>query len=138
MVEKPKKATKGRIRERSGIPPPFFVLTKKLYNILKFWVKDGMVVLPICKREPIEEEKPGTLYRRYHKRSDLHTMDCYALRNIFHEKVAKSDLVIKNGKHMDVRMHTLEVVMTFFMGCEDPKRLRIWSVALRPRLCKTK
>lgn len=32
-------------------------------------------------------------------------MDCYALSNIFHEKVAKGDLVIKNGKHVDARMN---------------------------------
>ena len=70
MLEKPKKATKGRIRERNGIPPPFFVSTEEQYSILKAWVKDGMVVLPKCKREPTEEEKPGTFYSRYHRRSD--------------------------------------------------------------------
>ena len=139
MVEKPKKAIKGRIKERSGIPPPFSVSTEELYNILKAWVKDGMVVLPKCKREPTEKEKLGTLYSRYHRRSDQHTMDCYALRNIFREKVAKSDLVIKNGKHMDVRMHTLEVAMTFSWVVKIlwRKRLRIWSIALHPHLCKT-
>ena len=47
-------------------------------------------------------------------------MDCYALRNIFHEKVAKGDLVIKNEKCADKRMHILEVAITFFIGCEDP------------------
>ena len=98
-----------------------------------------MVVLPKCKREPTKEEKLGTLYSRYHRRSDQHTMDCYALRNIFREKVAKSDLVIKNGKHMDVRMHTLEVAMTFSWVVKIlwRKRLRIWSIALHPLLCKT-
>lgn len=139
MVEKPKKAIKGRIKERSGIPPPFSVSTEELYNILKAWVKDDMVVLPKCKREPTEKEKLGTLYSRYHRRSDQHTMDCYALRNIFCEKVAKNDLVIKNGKHMDVRMHTLEVAMTFSWVVKIlwRKRLRIWSIALHPHLCKT-
>ena len=34
--------------------------------------------------------------------------------------VAKGDLVIKNIKHTDQRMHMLEVAMTFFMECEDP------------------
>ena len=59
MVEEPKKATKGkkRERERSGIPLPFSVLVEELYSILKAWVKDGVVVLPECKREPTEEEK---------------------------------------------------------------------------------
>ena len=47
-------------------------------------------------------------------------MDYYALRNIFHEKVAKGDLVIKNGKCTDFKMHRFEVVMTFFIGCDDP------------------
>nr|POE91770.1 hypothetical protein CFP56_48509 [Quercus suber] len=47
-------------------------------------------------------------------------MNCYVLRNIFHEMVAKRDLVIKNGKHTDQRMHMLEVALTFFMECEDP------------------
>nr|POE76690.1 hypothetical protein CFP56_75049 [Quercus suber]POE79296.1 hypothetical protein CFP56_15237 [Quercus suber] len=79
-----------------------------------------MVVLLQCKCEPIEEEKRGVLYYRYHRRSDHHTMDCYALRNIFHEKVAKGDLFIKNGKRVDQRMHRPEVAMTFFIGCEDP------------------
>ena len=61
MVEEPKKATNGRKRERSGIPPPFSILVEDLYSILEAWVKDSMVVLPECKREPIEEEKRGTL-----------------------------------------------------------------------------
>ena len=99
VVEKPKKAAKGRKRERSGIPPPFSVLVEELYSILKAWVKDGVVVLPECKPEPTEEEKRGALYCWYHRRSDHHTMDCYALRNIFHEKVTMGDLVVKNGKH---------------------------------------
>ena len=53
MVEEPKKATTGR----NGISPPFSVSVEELYNILEAWVKDGMVVLPKCKRKPIEEEK---------------------------------------------------------------------------------
>ena len=83
-------------------------------------MKDCVVVLPKCKCEPIEEKKRGTLYCRYHRRSDHHTMDCYALRNIFHENVAKGDLVIKKGKRADIRMHRPKVTMTFFMGYEDP------------------
>ena len=43
-------------------------------------------------------------------------MDYYAIRNIFHEKVAKGDLVIKNGKCADQRMHRPEVAMTLFIG----------------------
>ena len=39
----------------------------------------------------------------YHRRIDHHTMDYCALGNIFHEKVAKGDLVIKNGKRGDQR-----------------------------------
>ena len=37
VVEEPKKATKGRKRERerSDIPPPFSILAKELYNILE-------------------------------------------------------------------------------------------------------
>ena len=46
-------------------------------------------------------------------------MDYYALRNIFHEKVAKGDLVIKNGKRTNQRMHRPKVAITFSMGCED-------------------
>ena len=61
MVKEPKKATKGRKRERSGIPPPFSILVEDLYSILEAWVKDSMVVLPECRREPIEKEKRGTL-----------------------------------------------------------------------------
>lgn len=52
MVEEPKKATKGRKRERNSIPPPFSVSTKELYSILEAWVKDCVVVLPECKCEP--------------------------------------------------------------------------------------
>lgn len=51
-------------------------------------------------------------------------MDCYALRNIFHENVAKGDLVITYGKHANQRMHKPEVTMTFFIGCEDPMEKR--------------
>ena len=47
-------------------------------------------------------------------------MNCYALRNIFQEMVAKGNLVINNGMHTDQRLHMLEVAMTFFMECEDP------------------
>jgi len=80
MVEEPKKATKGRKRERNGILHPFFVSVEELYSILDAWVKDSMVVLPECKHEPIEEEKRGVLYYWYH-RSDHYTMDYYAIRN---------------------------------------------------------
>ena len=43
-------------------------------------------------------------------------MNCYTLRNIFHEKVAKGDLVIKNGKRVDQKMHILEIAMKSFIG----------------------
>ena len=99
MVEEPKKVTKGK---------------KKL---------------PKCKREPINEEKRGPLYYRYHRRCDHHTMDCYALRNIFHDRVAKGDLVIKGGKRADPRMCRLEVAMTFFMGREDPMEEEVEDMA---------
>ena len=39
MVEEPKKATKGKKRERGSIPPPFTISTEELYNILEAWVK---------------------------------------------------------------------------------------------------
>ena len=52
-------------------------------------------------------------------------MDCFALRKRFYEKVPKNDLVIKNEKHMDIRMHRSKVAMTFFMGCEDPMKERL-------------
>ena len=52
VVEEPQKVAKGRKRERSGIPPPFSISAKELYSILKAWVKDGVVVLLECKREP--------------------------------------------------------------------------------------
>ena len=87
------------------------------------------MVLPECKRDSTEEEKQGALYCRYHKRSDHHTMDCYALRNIFHEKVAMGDLIIKNGKHTNQRMHRPNVAMTFFIGCEDPMEEEAGSAA---------
>ena len=47
-------------------------------------------------------------------------MDCYALRNIFYDRVAKGDLVIKSRKRANPRMRKPEVAMTFFMGREDP------------------
>ena len=47
-------------------------------------------------------------------------MDSYALRNIFHDRIANGDLVIKATKRADLRMRRLEVAMTFFMGREDP------------------
>ena len=61
VVEEPKKATKGRKMERSGIPPPFSVSTEEPFSILDALVKDCVVVLPKCKHEPIEEEKQGAL-----------------------------------------------------------------------------
>ena len=78
-----------------------------------------MVVLLECKWEPIEEKKRGALYCQYHRRSDRNTIDYYALRNIFYEKVAKGDLIIENGKCTNQRMSTLEVAMTFFVKCDD-------------------
>jgi len=96
------------------------VSTKELYSILEAWLKDGVVVLPECKREPTKEEKRSPLYCRYHRRCDHHTMNCYALRNIFHDRRVKGDLVLKAGKKADPRMCRPEVAMTFFMGCEDP------------------
>ena len=57
MVEELNKVTKGKKRQRSGIPPPFSISVEELYGILEAWVKDGMVVLPECKRELTQEEK---------------------------------------------------------------------------------
>lgn len=34
--------------------------------------------------------------------------------------MANGDLVIKNGKHADQRMHMPKIAMTFFLGCKDP------------------
>nr|POF05066.1 hypothetical protein CFP56_35627 [Quercus suber] len=129
VVKETKKVTKDKKSERNGIPTPFFVSTEELYSILEAWVRDGMVVLPECKCEPTEEEKRGALYCRYHRRSDHYTMDCYALRNIFHENVAKCDLVIKNRKCIEQRMHRPEVVMTSFIGCKDPMEEEAGSLA---------
>lgn len=129
VVEEPKKVTKGKKREKSSIPHPFSVSLEELYSILEAQVKDGMVVLPECKHEPTEEEKRGVLYCQYHRRNDHHTMDCYALRNIFHEKVANGDMVIKNGKRVDQRMHRPEVAMTFFIGCKDPMEEEVENIA---------
>ena len=95
-MEEPKKTTKGK-------KPPFPISVEELYSIL----------------EPIEKEKRGALYCQYHSRSDHYTMDCYALRNIFHDKVAKGDLVIKNGKCTNQRMRRPKMAMTFFIGCDD-------------------
>ena len=94
--------------------------TEELYSILEAWVKNGVVTLPKCNHEPTEEEKRNPFYCRYHKRCDHHTMDCYALRNIFRDKVAKGDLVIKARKRADPRMRRAEVAMTFFIGCKYP------------------
>ena len=83
-------------------------------------MKDSVMMLPECKHEPTEEKKRSPLYCRYHRRCDHHTMDCYALRNIFHDRVAKRDLVIKARKRADPRMRRAEVAMTFFISCEYP------------------
>ena len=91
MVEKPKKVAKGKKRERCDIPPPFSVLTEELYSILEAWVKDGAVVSPKCKHDPTKEKKRCVVYCRYHRRNDHHAVNCYTLRNIFHERVAKGD-----------------------------------------------
>ena len=97
VAEQPKKVVKEKKRERCGILSPFTVSTEELYSILEAWLKDGVVTLPECKHEPTEKEKWNPLYCRYHKGCDHHTMDCYALRNIFHDRVVKEDLVIKTG-----------------------------------------
>ena len=120
MIEESKKMAKGKKRDKGGISPPFTVSTEELYSILEAWVKNGVVTLPECKHEPTEEEKRNPLYCRYHRRCDHHTIDCYALRNIFHDRVAKGDLVIKARKRADLRMCRPGLAMTFFMGCEDP------------------
>ena len=56
-------------------------------------------------------------------------MDCYTLRNIFHERVAKGDLVIKGRKQANPRMRRLEVVMTFFIGREDHMEEEVENMA---------
>ena len=56
-------------------------------------------------------------------------MDCYALRNIFHDRVGKGDLVIKARKRADLRMCRPGVAMTFFMGCEDPMEEEVENMA---------
>ena len=122
VAEEPKKVVIGKKRERGGIPPPFTVSTEELYSILEAWLKDGVAVLPECKREPTKEEKRCPLYSRYYRRCDHHTMDCYALRNIFHDRIVKEDSIIKAGKKVDPRMCRPEVAMTFFMGRKDPMK----------------
>nr|POE59760.1 hypothetical protein CFP56_61797 [Quercus suber] len=107
MTKEPKKVAKGKKRDRGGIPPPFTVSIKELYSILKAWVKDGVVTLPECKHEPIEEEKRNPLYCR----------------------VAKGDLVIKTGKRADPRMRRPDVAMTFFIGHEDPMEEKAENMA---------
>ena len=87
------------------------------------------MMLPECKHEPTEEKKQSPLYCGYHRRCDHHTMDCYALRNIFHDRVAKRDLVIKAGKRAEPRMHRPEVAMTFFIGCKDPMEEEVENMA---------
>ena len=129
MTEEPKKVAKGKKRDRGGIPLPFTVSTEELYGILEGWVKDGVVTLTKCKHEPIAEEKQNPLYCRYRRRCDHHPMDCYALRNIFHDRVAKGDLVIKSRKRADPRMRRLEVAMTFFIGYEDPMEEEVENMA---------
>nr|POE45833.1 hypothetical protein CFP56_75819 [Quercus suber] len=139
MVEEPKKATKGRKRERNNILPPFSVSTKEMYSILEAWVKDCVVVLPECKCEPIEEKKRGTLYCRYHRRCDHHTMDCYALRKIFHENMAKDPMeeeaVYKvsscsvhpplHNEEMSLRIQQDDKVHSFLKG------IGLWPLARR-------
>ena len=56
-------------------------------------------------------------------------MNRYALRNIFHDRVAKKDLVIKAGKRTDPRMRRPEVTMTFFIGREDPMEEEAENIA---------
>ena len=56
-------------------------------------------------------------------------MDCYALRNIFYDRVAKGDLVIKSRKRANPRMRKPEVAMTFFMGREDPMEEEVENMA---------
>ena len=56
-------------------------------------------------------------------------MDCYTLRNIFHDRVAKGDLVIKVGKRANPKMRRPKVAMTFFMGCEDPMQEEVENMA---------
>ena len=129
MIEEFKKMAKGKKRDRGGIPPPFTVSIEELYSILEAWVKDGIVTLPECKHEPTKEEKRNPFYCRYHRRCDHHTMDCYALRNIFHDRVAKGDLVIKARKKADLRMPRPEVTMTFFIGREEPMEEKAENMA---------
>ena len=129
MAEEPKKAAKNKKRERGCFPPPYIISPEDLYSILETWLKDGVVVLPKCKREPTEEEKRSPLYCRYHRRYDHHTIDCYALRNIFHDRLAKGDLVIKAGKRAGPRMRRQEVAMTFFVGHEDPMEEEVENMA---------
>ena len=88
-----------------------------------------MVALPECKHEPTEEGKQGPLYCRYHRRCDHHTMDCYALRNILHDRVAKGDMVIKVGKRANPKMCRLEEAMNFFLGREDPMEVEVENMA---------
>nr|POF05306.1 hypothetical protein CFP56_37614 [Quercus suber] len=129
VTEEPKKVAKGKKRDRGGIPLPFTVSIEELYSILEAWVKDGVVMLPKCKHEPMAKEKQNPLYYKYHKRCDHHTMDCYALRDIFHDRVAKGDLIIKAGKTADPRICRPEVAMTFFIGHEDPIEEEVKNMA---------
>ena len=56
-------------------------------------------------------------------------MDCYALRNIFHDRVTKGDLVMKDGEKADPRMRRPKVAMTFFMDHEDPMEEEVENMA---------
>ena len=90
--------TKGdsnkRRQEDVDTLPHFPCSMREVQTIFKNWVKDGVLVLRSLATPPTEVDKAMDNYCVYHQLVKHPTKDCWALRNIFHQKIADGELQI--------------------------------------------
>ena len=84
--------TNKRRREDANPPAPFPCSMREVLAILKNWVKDGILVPRPPITPPTEADKSKYNYCAYHQFVKHPTKDCWALRNIFHHKIAEGEL----------------------------------------------
>ncbi|GMY34426.1 H0502G05.11 protein [Fagus crenata] len=122
MVEAPKEYA-SRKRERWDEPsPPIDIPEEDFLELLSTWIKDGVVTLPLIKKEPNTEERKNSKFCRYHRRKSHHTMDCYMLFAIFHKKVSNGEIRFRDRKktHREGSEKEKEVIMTIAEKGELP------------------
>ena len=61
--------------------------------LVKAWIDDGGLKLRFIERQPTLEEKRDLKYCLFHRTVGHSTLDCYAIRRMYHSKVQKGEII---------------------------------------------